>query len=341
MKPRRMGRFSQLGIAATALATKDAGLGLRDIHQANNLQIVLGVATSDIDLVVEPPRIYSTPSLVPHAAATCISRYLGTKCELTTISNACTSGLDAIAKAAEMVRSGKTELAIAGSAEGSVTYTTLMSLSKGDMLPVEFNDTPELASCPFSYQRKGGILSEGAAIMVVESLEHALERNATVYAEILGFGSCIHPNQREDGNALKYAMQAALDNSGASTCDIGYINAHAPSDPILDRVESDSIKQLFDDRAHSIPISSIKGSTGNPFACGGSMQCVATSLALFNNLLPPTANYNLADPYCDLDYIPASPRHSHANYALINSRGIGGGNSSLILRKIEGRNGSE
>jgi 3-oxoacyl-[acyl-carrier-protein] synthase II len=335
MKPRRMGRFSQLGIAATVMALEDSGLSKSFIQELEHLKIVLGVATSDIDLVVDPPKIYSTPSLVPHAAATAISRLLGNQCELITLSNACTSGLDAIARAAELIRSGKTEVAIAGSAEGSITYTTLQSLSKGGMLPTEFNDTPEEASCPFSYHRKGGILSEGAAIVVLESLDHALERGARIYAETLGFGSWIHPNQREDGNALQCAMQSAIDNSGIATSDIGYINAHAPSDPILDQVETDSIKSLFAERAYSIPTSSIKGATGNPFACGGSLQCVATSLALHNSLLPPTTNYSLSDPYCDLDYIPTTPRSSHATYAMINSRGIGGGNSSLILKKAE------
>jgi 3-oxoacyl-[acyl-carrier-protein] synthase II len=209
-----------------------------------------------------------------------------------------------------------------------------MSLAKGGMLPVDCNDNPETASCPFSNQRAGGILSEGAGILVLESLEHALERDAPIYAEVLGHGNWIHPNQREDGSALISAMQTAIENSGVNMINIDYINAHAPSDPILDRVESDSIKSVFSERAYDIPISSIKAVTGNPFACGGSLQTIATSLAMRHGLLPPTANYTLSDPYCDLDYIPNISRRADITYAMVNSRGIGGGNSSLILRNF-------
>lgn len=334
MKPRRMGRFSQLGIAATTMAIADSKITSAQLQKLDHLQIILGVATSDIDLVVEPPRLHSTPSLVPHAAATAISRLLGRKCELTTLSNACTSGLDAIARAAERIKSGKADLAIAGSAEGSITETTLRSLSKGGMLPTCFNDSPEVASCPFSYERKGGLLAEGAAIFVLESLDHALSRNAPIYAEVLGYGSWIHPNQLEDGDALLYAMRTAIDNSALKISDVNYISAHAPSDPILDRVESDSIKRLFGDYAYTTPTSSIKGATGNPFACGGSLQCAATSIAMQTGTLPPTTNYGIPDPHCDLDYIPGNPRKSEVHHALINSRGIGGVNSSMILRKM-------
>jgi len=336
LKPRRMGRFSQLGIAGSLLALRDAGLELEYLRSLEHFEIVLGVATSDIDLVVEPPRIYSTPSLVPHAAATAISKVFGVKCTITTLSNACTSGMDSIAKAAELIRAGKADLILAGSAEASITYTTLMSLWKGGMLPEDMNDTPEIASSPFSNRRRGGILSEGSGIVVLESLDQALARGAIIYAEVLGHGNWIHPNQREDGFALVYAMQSAIDNSGIAKSDVDYINAHAPSDPVLDRAESNSIKHVFSKRAYDIPISSIKAVTGNPFACGGSLQVIATALAMQSGILPPTANYNLSDPDCDLDYIPNTPRRASIGHAMINSRGIGGGNSSMILRNWTG-----
>jgi len=334
MKPRRMGRFSQLGIAGTVLAIRDAGLDVEYLRTSECFQIVMGIATSDIDLVVEPPRIHSTPSLVPHAVATSISRLFGSKCTITTLSNACTSGLDAIANAAELIRAGKTDLALAGSAEASITYTTLKSLWKGGMLPTDRNDSPQTASSPFSYHRQGAILSEGSGIVVLETLEHALERKATIYAEVLGHGNWIHPNQREDGSALICAMHSAINNSNIHATDIEYINAHAPSDPILDRVESDSIKHVFAEQAYAIPVSSIKGNTGNPFACGGSLQAIATSLAMHHGMLPPTANYELSDPYCDLDYLPNIPRRAEIAHAMVNARGIGGGNSALILRRL-------
>lgn len=336
MKPRRMGRFSQLGVAATNLALKDSNIHQEDICKFDRLRVVMGVATSDIDLVVKPPKLYSTPSLVPHAVTSAISRYLNIKCELTTLSNACSSGLDSIAMAADLIRNGKTDIALAGSAEASITYTTLRSLSAAGMLSDELNERPKTASCPFSYQRKGGLLAEGAAILALETLDRARERDARIYAEVLGHGNWMHPNQREDGNALVYAMKSAINNSGIHATDVDYINAHAPSDPILDRVETNSIKYLFAGRAYAIPVSSIKGITGNPFACGGSLQAIATSLALHHGMLPPTANYEITDPYCDLDYIPNIPRRAEATLAMVNSRGIGGGNSSMILQKWKG-----
>lgn len=219
------------------MAIDDSGLSTAEIQKLDRFQIVLGVATSDINLVVEPPKLYSTPSLVPHAAAAAISKYLDVKCETITLSNACTAGLDAIARGAELIRQGKTDVALAGSAEASITLTTLRSLEKGGMLPDNFNDNPQTASCPFSGRRSGGILAEGAAIVILEKLECAIERGARIYAEVLGAGNVIHPNERADGSALYYAMKEAIENSGIHKNDIEYINAHAPSDPILDTVE--------------------------------------------------------------------------------------------------------
>ena len=334
LKPRRMGRFSQLAIAATQEALKDANLEMTQVQKKRDLAIIMGVATSDIDLVVDPPKIHSTPSLVPHAAATAISRFLGIRCQLFTLSNACTSGLDAIAKGAELIRNGYTDMVIAGSSEASVTFTTMNSLSKGGMLPVDFNDRPSIASCPFSLDRSGGILAEAAGIVILESLDHARERCSPIYSEVLGHGSWIHPNIREDGYALNYAMTTSLANSAVLPTDIDYINAHAPSDPILDRVESEGIKSVFGKRAYSIPTSSIKAVTGNPFACGGALQTIATALAFETGILPPTSNLNKTDLYCDLDYIPNNPINFDTQLAMVNSRGIGGGNSSLILSRV-------
>jgi 3-oxoacyl-[acyl-carrier-protein] synthase II len=324
-----MGRFSQLAIAATSMALEDAGLTGIERELIDLLPITLGVSTSDIQFVTNKARAYSVPALIPHAAATALSRHLNIKCDITTLSNACTSGLDAIAMAAQSIRTGATELALAGSAEASVTFTTVQFLS--GMMPTDCNHAPKSASRPFSIDRKGGVLAEGACILVLESLERAQSRGAPIYAEIFGYGTCIDPTDQEDGIALLQAMKNALDNARMRREEIDYISAHAPSDPMLDRAETNMIKQCFGQRAYQLPISSIKAVTGNPLGCGGCMQSVATALSIQRGMIPPTGNLHHPDPACDLDYVPLTPRYADVRRAMVNSRGIGGGNSCLII----------
>ncbi|HEY5653392.1 MAG TPA: beta-ACP synthase, partial [Pontiella sp.] len=196
------------------------------------------------------------------------------------------------------------------------------------------NETPSTASRPFDLNRSLGVLAEGSCIMVLETLDHALDRGATPYAEVIGYGSASDPSS-ESATGLEQSMITALGNASLSPSDITYISAHAPSDLEIDRTETRMIKNVFGDLAYNIPISSIKGSTGNPLAAGGAMQTAATALSIRNKLIPPVANYSVKDPDCDLDYVQTSPRASEVNCSLINSHGIGKVNSCLVLKGVD------
>lgn len=194
------------------------------------------------------------------------------------------------------------------------------------------NEEPEKASCPFDRARDYGVLAEAAGIVTVENLEYAQARGATIYGEIVAHGSCTDPVTAPEGGGLGHAMTIAMHNAGLATQDIGYINAHGPSDHQMDIVETEQIKTVFGPRAHSIPVTSIKGATGCPMGVGGILQAIATCLTLTNNMIPPTTNYEHPDPACDLDYVPAHPRHANIEFALVNTHGFGRGNGAMVIR---------
>ncbi len=332
LKPRRMGRFSQLSFAATTLALEDAGLTVDELQTCVSIPIVLGVSTSDFNTILDKPRAYSTPTLIPHSPASSIATILGLNCEMVTLSNACTSGLDAIAYAANLLKSGKADIAIAGGTDSSITKKSMEFLCRGNMLPTTMNETPQRASRPFDLHRAGGILAEGSGILVLETEERALERGARIYAEILGSGTRTDFSKKGDTRTLSAAMHNAMANANLSPSEIDYINAHAPSDPYIDYMETAAIKDTFERHAYNLAISSIKGATGNPLGAGGSLQCVSTALSIHGKCLPATTNYKTPDPDCDLDYVPGESRHQHIGHAMVNSRGVSGNTSSLILK---------
>jgi 3-oxoacyl-[acyl-carrier-protein] synthase II len=343
LKPKRMARHTQLAYAATMMALKDAGLEINNLSLPSPTPVVIGVSTSAIDVIesvhfaVErgtPNRapVTSAAASIPQAAANTIADRIGTCANATTVSSACPSGLDALADAAAMIRSGEVEAAVAGGADAPITPLTLASFI-GSGLVSASNGEPETASRPFDLTRESGVLAEGAGIFVLENWERALARGARCYVEIEGYGKQRDTDREKPASGLFDSMRLALANAGRSIDDVDYISAYGPGDPTLDAAEVAVIKQLFGARAYEIPVTSIKGVTGNPLGASGPLQVAACALAIRDRRIPPTANLKSFDPSCDLDFVPGQARRGKIDCALINVRGTGGSASTLLLRR--------
>jgi 3-oxoacyl-[acyl-carrier-protein] synthase II len=342
LKPRRQSRNTQLAAAATMMALQDAEIDSALLQAASPLHINLGISLGGLDLVEEHTRrivskglnkgLPTVSACVHVIASSFIAAILKVKSKINVISNSCTGGLDAIGDGAAAIRRGETELAIVGGTDAVIVPSVITGLGYAGMLATD-NSDPKTASRPFDLHRSGGIASEGAGVILIESYNHAVARGAKQYAEIIGYGSAGSINTLVS-TGLGESMNRSILNSGILPRDIAYINAHGSSDPELDLAETVAIKEVFKQHAFDIPVSSIKGSTGNPMAAGGAMQAIATSLAISNSIIPPTTNYTNPDPDCDLDYVPLAPRKMDIPISLINSHGTGGVNSSLVLKKL-------
>jgi 3-oxoacyl-(acyl-carrier-protein) synthase len=267
---------------------------------------------------------------IPHAAASTVGYALHPCPELVTLSDGCASGLDAINAAARRIMAGRYDIAFAGATDSSITPYTVESLIRcGACLPTDL--PPERASRPFDRRRTSGIVAEGAGMLVLENADHAAARGARVYAAIAGFGSSADPRDEPEGYGMGTSMRMALANAGRLPSDIDYVNAHAPSDVHMDRAETTMIKRVFGRRAYEIPVGSIKGATGCPMGAAGVHQVIASALALHQQTVPPTTNFEQGDDACDLDYVPGAPRRARLRGAMINSHGFGRGNASMML----------
>ncbi|HTD01026.1 MAG: beta-ketoacyl-[acyl-carrier-protein] synthase II [Verrucomicrobia bacterium] len=346
LKPKRMARHTQFAYAAAMMALKDAGLEVSEADLPSPTPVVVGVSTSAMDIIersisnfaergengISPTAV---GALTPQAAANVIADRIGVHAHASTVSSACPSGLDALAIAATMIESGAAELAIAGGADAPITKHTFAAFIATGMSSCR-NGEPERASRPFDLERDSGVISEGAGMFVLEDLERAEARGARPYLEINGYA-----RQRDDipenpGSGLLGSMRLALANSSRSIDAIDYICAYGPGHPVLDAAEVRYIKEVFGERAYSMPISSIKGVTGNPLAAGGPLQVAACALSLRDQIIPPTANYELPDPDCDLDFVPRA-RKAKLDSILLNVRGLGGSASSLVVSRSHKR----
>jgi 3-oxoacyl-(acyl-carrier-protein) synthase len=347
LKPKRMARHTQLAYAATMMALRDAKLDPNNLDLPSPVPVVIGISTSAIDVIESvynalqekgPNRVPTTSSAasIPQAAANTIADRIGIAAHAATVSSACPSGLDALAEAAALIRSGAAEIAVAGGADAPITPLTMASFIASGLSSTR-NSDPEKASRPFDLERDSGVISEGAGVFVLENLERAEARDAPIYLEISGYGKQRDFDVTKPGSGLAESMKIALANAGRSERDIDYISAYGPSHPVLDVVEVQSIKAVFGERAYSVPVSSIKGVTGNPLAAGGPFQVAACALAFRDQIAPPTANYQVSDPDCDLDFIPNRARKTRLECALVNVRGIGGSASSLVIDRVRNR----
>ena len=311
------------------------------------MPVVVGVSTSALDVIENVFRISDdrgvdaiAPTALaaskPQAAANVIADRIGAQAHAATVSSACPSGLDAVALAASMIRSGAAELAIAGGADAPLTKHGMASFIATGLSSVR-NGEPEKASRPFDIERDSGVISEGAGMFVLENLERAEGRGARIHLEISGYGTQRDRAPEDPGSGLIDSMRLALANASRSENDIDYISAYGPGHPVLDAAEVRYIKEVFGERAYSIPISSIKGVTGNPLAAGGPLQLAACALGLRDQIIAPTANCDLPDPECDLDFVPLRARKAKLNCILMNVRGLGGSASSMVVARVNGQ----
>jgi 3-oxoacyl-[acyl-carrier-protein] synthase II len=342
-KPRRMARHTQFAFAAMKMALDDAQFDRAKQNIDHPIPVMLGVSTTAMeileggweDLERRGPRGVSAGVIdcQPQAVTQLLALALGISARATTVSSACPSGLDAIASAAAMIRNGEADIAIAGGTDATITRLSMASFATAGLSSTR-NGDPTHASRPFDRERDSGVISEGAGILVLESMENALARDVKPYLEIAGYAT--HGDDYTNGEVfgLGQSMRAAMTSAGKTPEEIDYICAHGSGHPALDIVETDMIKRVFGQRAYGIPISSIKGATGNPLSAAGPLQVITCGMVFRDNIIPQTANYEVPDPRCDLDYVPYRSRKRKINTAMINVRGLGGGNSSLIVQRV-------
>jgi 3-oxoacyl-[acyl-carrier-protein] synthase II len=344
LKPKRMARHTQLAYAATMMALKDADLDINNLELSDPTPVVIGVSMNAMDVVercfdavqkLGPNHAAPSTSAasIPSAPANVIADRIGFCAKAATVTSACPSGLDAVAEAAGMIRSGAAELAIAGGADAPVTPLVMASFIANGLSSCR-NSEPHKASRPFDLERDSGVISEGACVFILENLERAEARGARIYLEITGYGKQRDSAPEKPASGLEHSMKIALANAQLSTDDVDYISAYGPGHPALDAAETMIIKSVFGERARIIPVSSIKGVTGNPLAAGGPFQVASCALTIRDQLIAPTANYENPDPACDLDVVPNYPRKANIDCALVNVRGLGGSASSMVLSRV-------
>jgi 3-oxoacyl-[acyl-carrier-protein] synthase II len=345
-KVKFLSRFAQLALASSKMAIEDARLELSK-EDRYRVGVALGTAVGGQQIAEEQYEIFqkkgvdgvspfSAMIMNPNAGVGAIAIELKIGGPNITISTGCSAGLNAIGYAFETICNGRADLMIAVGAEAPLFPVTFDFFCAAHVLSRR-NGDPRKASRPFEKFRDGYVLSEGAGAVILEKMEHALERGAKIYGEVAGYGitndSYSMLKMEPTGKEVARTMRIALDNAGLAPEDVDYINAHGSSSPIADKRETRAIKLAFGDYAYKVPISSIKSMIGQSLAATGSIQFITAALAIENNCLPPTINYEESDPDCDLDYVPNQARVHEVGVAMVNSFGQGGNNTSVILKR--------
>jgi 3-oxoacyl-[acyl-carrier-protein] synthase II len=338
--------FIQFAVAAADFAVKDAGLVVtRDNADTTGVFIASGIGGFSTierehqELLGGGPRRISPffiPASIINLAAGHVSIRFGAKGPNLAACTACTASAHAIGEAFEIIRRGDADVMIAGGSEAAITPMGVGGFGAMRALSTR-NDEPGRASRPFDKDRDGFVIGEGAGILILEELETALRRGASVYAEIAGYGlsgDAFHLTaQPEDANGAVRSMKMALRKAGLDPTQVAYINAHGTSTPINDPTETRAVKQTFGDHAYRLVISSTKSMTGHLLGAAGGLEAGVTALAIRHQVAPPTVNLDEPDPACDLDYAPRVKRPMKIDYALSNSFGFGGTNATLVLKK--------
>jgi 3-oxoacyl-[acyl-carrier-protein] synthase II len=343
---RRADRFTQFAYIAADEALKQSGYEI-DRANGNNVSVIVGTAIGGITTLMEeydtlrdkgPGRVspFLMPMMLPDMASGQLSIRLGAKGVNYALVSACASGADCIGEAANIIRRGDSDVAIAGGTEAPVTPIAVAGFTAAKAL-CSWKGDPLEASRPFDIQRNGFVLAEGAGVLVLESEEHALARGATILAEVAGYGAtsdAFHVTQPDDkGEGARKAMLKAMDQAGLKPDDIDYVNAHGTSTPLNDKLETLALKKVFGEYAYELPISSVKSMIGHTLGAAGAIESGVCVMALQNGIIPPTANLEQADPDCDLDYVPKVARSASLEAVLTNSLGFGGHNSCLVFRR--------
>ena len=345
---RRMDRFTQFAISAAKMAVDDADLRLGEIDKKRTA-VILGTGIGGTQTFEEQHKTlldkgagrvspFFVPMMIANMAAGQISIYLDAHGPNFTVVSACASSTNAIGEAMKLIQRGDADIVVTGGSEAALTPMSMAGFCSMKAMSTN-NEHPQQASRPFDQNRDGFILSEGAGVLVLESLEHALKRNAKIYGEIAGYGStadAFHITApAPDGNGAARSMELALTDAGLTADDVQYINAHGTSTELNDKLETMAIKQVFQERAKKIAISSTKSMTGHLLGAAGGVEAIACLLTINNNKIPPTINYETPDFDCDLDYVPNVARQASVKVAMSNSFGFGGHNASIVLKSFE------
>ncbi len=346
---RRMARFSQFAVAAAHQAIKSADLPL-EREDKERMGIILGVGIGGFPNIDEGMRTvlqkggmrldpFFFPKMLPNMAVGQIALIFGIKGYTNTVSTACAAGTQAIGEALELIRSGRADVVIAGGAEAALCELGLAGFAVMRALSTQ-NDPPQKASRPFDAKRDGFVAAEGAAIFVLESLEHALARGAPILCEVAGYAATNDAYHMvapcADGDGAARCMRLALQDAGIPPEEVDYINAHGTSTPLNDVAETIAIKKVFGEHAYRIPISSTKSMIGHCFGAAGAVESVACVKTIETGWIHPTINYEYPDPQCDLDYVPNKARRADVRVVLKNSFAFGGHNACLVFRRYEG-----
>lgn len=344
---KRMDRFTQFAVAAAKMASQDAGLEMEKLN-SDRVGVVLGTGIGGTDTFEKqhkvlqdkgPGRVspFFVPMMIANMAAGHISINLGAKGPNYTVITACASGTNAIGEAFKLLQRGDADVVITGGTEAAITPMSFSGFCSMKALSTH-NDEPQKASRPFDKNRDGFVMGEGSGILILETLEHAKKRGASIYAEIVGYGATADayhitaPAPEGEGGAR--AMSNALKDAGLNPSDIDYINAHGTSTPLNDKFETAAIKKVFGDNAKKVAISSTKSMIGHLLGAAGAVELITSILTINKGIITPTINYEERDPECDLDYVPNEAREANVNYALSNSLGFGGHNATLIVKKF-------
>jgi 3-oxoacyl-[acyl-carrier-protein] synthase II len=346
---RRMGRFSQFAVAATQEALRQADLDLSRTDR-DRVGVLLGNGIGGIGATQEAVRYidqtgswridpFFFPKMLPNMAAAHVSLFFGARGYSNTVITACAAGTQAIGDSLDLIRSGRCDVVITGGTEAALSEVGLCGFAVIRALSSR-NEAPERASRPFDNERDGFVAAEGAAIFVLESLEHAKARGAPIIAELAGYGATNDANHVvapcADGDGAMRAMKAALADAGVEPAEVDYINAHGTSTKLNDASETLAIKRAFGEDAYRIPVSSTKSMIGHAFGAAGAMECVAAVQSIVTGVIHPTINYEYPDPECDLDYVPNKAREADVRVVLKNSFGFGGHNACLVFKRYEG-----
>lgn len=346
---KRMDRFTQLAVCASKMAYEDANLNDNNFDK-EDARVVMGSGIGGLGTIQEqiekstlkgPSRIspFFIPSSIINIAPAHISMELGLKGPCTAIVTACASGTDAVGDAFRSIRDGYHKLALAGGCEAAITESGIAGFA--NMTALHSGEDKNRASIPFDKDRSGFVMGEGGGVLVLEELEHALARNAKIYAEIVGYGqSCdayhITSPDPEGKGAIK-AMSLAISDGNINPSDIDYINAHGTSTPYNDKFETGAIKALFGEHSKNLLVSSTKSMTGHLLGAAGAIEAIACVKALEKGIIPPTINYLNPDEDCDLNYVTEGAVKRDITYALSNSLGFGGHNATIIFKKWENK----
>lgn len=345
---KRMDRFSHFAVAASKMAVEDGKLNVEEIN-SERFGVILGSGIGGMETLEDqsrklfnkgPKRIspFFIPMMISNMGSGQVSIALGAKGPNTTVVTACASATNAIGEAFRIIQNGDADIMVTGGSEASVTPLSIAGFCSMKAMSTN-NDDPKKASRPFDANRDGFVMGEGAGILLIEELDHAIKRGAPIYGEIVGYGANADAHHittpAPNGEGAARTMSIALKDANINYDDIDYINAHGTSTLYNDKFETAAIKTVFKDHAYKLSVSSTKSMTGHLLGAAGGIEGIACIMSIKESIVPPTINYEEPDSECDLDYTPNVAKKREVNYALSNSLGFGGHNATVIFKKYE------